>query len=98
MLKDNLEDVYELTPGKFVAVAGVAHLSLDSGHIYRLEQANGRWRARWWLRLPGAPAASWMTAKRHVAIITTAGSVVLAGKGGLRMADCTPKEVKRSPD
>ena len=89
IVNDEIDNVHELVPGKFVVTAGLAHLGLDSGHVYRLEKSSGRWRTRWWLRLPGEPMQSWMTKKGTVVINTTNGSVLLGKNGDLRMADCT---------
>lgn len=89
IVRDNIEDVYELSPEQYVATAGLAHLTLDSGQIYKLERSQEKWLARWWLRLPGMPVSSWTTKDGGIVINTTGGSVVLDREGTLRMADCT---------
>lgn len=48
-----------VTPSGIVLVAGIAHMGWNEGQLYRLAVGDdGHWRATWWKRLPGAPAAS----------------------------------------
>jgi len=89
VLEDNIEDVYEFGE-RYIAVAGLAHLTMNSGLIYELSQdAVGKWKAKEWLRLPGAPDSSWLVDTGELLINTIGGgSVLLSEHGAFRMASC----------
>jgi len=50
--------------------------------------ANGRWSARPWRVLPGAPWGSAPQPDGSWMIDTNSGTIVLASDGGIKMATC----------
>ena len=84
VLKANIEDVYELD-NQLLVVADFGHAR---GHIYRLENIKGKWVAKEWRELPGAPFRSWLIDTNELFIGTGEGDVILSKNGDLRMAEC----------
>lgn len=89
LLDTNIEDIYQLGD-RYIATAGLAHLSMNNGMIYQLMQTeDGTWQAKEWLMLPGAPETSWLVETGEILINTNdGGSILLAKNGTMRMAEC----------
>lgn len=89
VIGDNIEDIY-LLGEEYVAVAGLAHLGLNSGMLYRLElQHDGIWTASPWQSLPGAPDSSWPVETGEILVNTFGGgSLLVSANGSMRMATC----------
>ena len=89
LLDTNIEDIYQLGD-RYIATAGLAHLSMNNGMIYQLMQTeDGTWQAKEWLMLPGAPDSSWLVETGELLINTIGGgSILLAKNGTMRMAEC----------
>ena len=92
----NVEDIYRLG-SRLVAVTGLAHMTMNEGMVYELvRDGRGKWSARTWRALPGAPASSWLvsTGELHVNL-AGGGSILIAPDGAMRMAPCRESEPKR---
>ena len=89
ILDENIEDVYKLGE-RYIATTGLAHMFLNEGMLYQLNKNDqGHWKAKEWLRLPGAPYSSWFVETGELLINTTGGgSILLSEHGELRMATC----------
>ena len=87
VLKDNVVDVHAFD-GSYLIVAGLAHMGLSHGALYRLERQGSRWTAGAWRRLPGAPYSSLVTEKGELLVHTYGGSMLVSPNGRMRMADC----------
>jgi hypothetical protein len=87
VLKDNVVDVHAFD-GSYLIVAGLAHMGLSRGGLYRLERQGSKWSARAWRRLPGAPYSSLVTAEGELLVHTYGGSIIVSPSGRMRMADC----------
>jgi HEAT repeat protein len=88
LVDGNIDGVARLGT-RIVAVGGLAHLTSNRGLAYEVARdAKGRWSARPWRVLPGAP---WGSARRldgSWLLDTNGGTVVLAPDGALTMATC----------
>ena len=89
ILNENIEDIYKLGE-RYIAFAGLSHLGSNNGMVYQLmHDDSGQWRAEPWLKLPGAPHASWFVETGELLINTSGGgSILLSQQGGMRMATC----------
>jgi HEAT repeat protein len=89
VIKENIEDIYRLG-NDYVAVTGLAHMLMNNGLIYRLEQAsNDRWTATPWRALPGAPNSSWPVETGELLInVNRGGSILVDRTGAMRMMPC----------
>lgn len=85
----NVEDIYRLGD-RYVAVTGIAHLTLNEGQVTELVRtADGTWSARPWRVLPGAPRASRLVEGGELLIdVLSGGSLLLSPEGKFRMAPC----------
>ena len=91
VLDENVEDIYRLGTG-IVAIVGLAHLTMNNGAVVELKEGpDGRWEAKAWRILPGAPAASFLVAAQGLIVETIGhGSIRIDAEGGMSMADCLP--------
>jgi HEAT repeat protein len=88
VLDDNIHGLARLGR-RVVALGGLAHLSMNAGVVYEAARdTHGRWAARPWRVLPGAPFGSEMQADGHWLIHANGGSVLLSPDGTLAMAKC----------
>ncbi len=89
IINSNIEDIYKLGD-RYIAITGLAHLTMNNGMIYELFQAaDGNWRAKEWLALPGSPRTSWFVETGEILINTSGGgSILLSQNGSMRMAEC----------
>lgn len=87
---DIVEDIYKLGD-RYIATTGTTHLGLNSAMVFELFQgADGSWKAKQWLMLPGAPMSSWLVETGELLINTNSGGSILLSKDGvMRMAECT---------
>jgi HEAT repeat protein len=96
LLDDNIHDIFRFPNGRIVAVAGLAHLSMNTGRIFEMEcDGAAHCSARWWKQLPSSPRESWMTASGELLINTYhGGSIVIDQDGRMSMAAChqTPEK------
>ena len=89
VLPGNIADIQVVGRDTIVAVGGLAHLTSDSGAVYRVERDEKRsWRAERWRELPGAPETSWPIAGNQLLIVARGGTVVLAPDGTMALAPC----------
>jgi HEAT repeat protein len=87
ILSDNIQHLRRLG-SRVIALGGLAHLTGNRGLIYELvRDQGGRWSARPWRVLPGAPRGSAEVNGRWV-IHSVGGSVALAPDGTMSMAEC----------
>jgi hypothetical protein len=76
---------------RIVALGGLRHLLKNRGDAYEVTRDKaGRWWARPWRVLPGAPLGSSLQPDGRWLIHTTGPSVLLAADGTLSMAGCRP--------
>ncbi len=88
-LDDNVVGVHRTATG-IVAVAGIAHLSLNYGALYRVEaRPDGTFTSTWWKRLPGAPIVSGFLEGGSLVIRCLDGDVLLTTGGEL--AESAPR-------
>lgn len=90
ILTDNIEDIYKLG-NRYIVVAGLAHLTMNSGVIYEvIPTSNGSWDSQLWRTLPGAPRSTWLveTGELLVNTIGGGGSILISRDGSMRMAKC----------
>ena len=93
ILKDNVIGLFTLGE-RIIAVAGLAHLTLNSGLIYELKLVDGKWRAERWRALPGAPKSVGKLQNGEIMVATEGGGgLVLSENGIFRMVELpkTPK-------
>lgn len=96
ILEENIGGLFKLGE-RFIAVTGLAHLTLNNGLIYEVKFMDGKWRAEPWRALPGAPRNSGKLKSGEVMVATSGGGiVVLSESGHFRMADKAPKREKTS--
>lgn len=95
ILPKNIEDIYAFGD-RVVATVGLAHLTLNEGAIYEIVRGDdGRWRARRWRALPGAPTQSWLTPDGELLVNTVWGGPLLIDTAGrMRMARCAEPELE----
>ena len=87
VLGENIESLHR-TPNGIIAVTGLAHLSLESGDLYRIDlRPDGSYEANWWKRLPGEPSAAGMLADGSLVVSCRGGTVVVTPSGEIRMAE-----------
>lgn len=92
LLDANVADLFKFGEG-YVAITGLAHLSLNSGLIFRVFQEGDSWQIDPWIILPGAPRDSWRADTNEIVIDTYGGGTIIIGEGGsLRMAPCDEYE------
>lgn len=89
IIGENIENIYKFGD-RYIATAGLAHLSANNGMIYELFQdKEGYWRKKEWLKLPGSPTSSWFVETGWILINTSGGgSILLSKSGSMRMAVC----------
>lgn len=89
LLDANIEDIYRLGD-RYVAVSGIAHLTINEGQVTELVRAaDGTWSARPWRILPGAPTASRLVRGGELLIdVVSGGTLLLSPDGRFRMAPC----------
>lgn len=87
ILKDNVEDIYNLGDRYFV-VAGTSHLGLSDGSVYELFLKGNGWDFKKIHSLPDTPFSSWIVESGEVLINTYAGNILLSPEGVLSMAEC----------
>lgn len=97
VLEQNISAVHMLDDGRIVAVAGLAHLSMDNGDLYRIECSSNECHAAWWKTLPGAPRSSWVTMDGELLVNTTKGTVLVTPDGTMQMADCGSSREDAAP-
>jgi HEAT repeat protein len=74
---------------RIIALGGLAHLTLNRGLVYELARdGRGKWSARPWRVLPGAPHGALPEPGGRWLIHTNGGSVLLSPDGTLAMAEC----------
>lgn len=66
------------TPHGILAFTGLAHLTVDEGHVLRLARVGGSWRARR-LDLPGSPRAIRIDSDGSILVVTTEHLVRVVG-------------------
>ncbi len=93
ILKENIEDIY-FVDGNYIAITGLAHLTMNSGMIYKLHRdEDGHWNSKPWINLPGSPRSSWFVESGELLINTYGGgSLLLSSDGSFRMAKCSIDE------
>lgn len=89
ILDQNVEDIYRIG-NKFVAVVGLAHLSMNNGALVELHHGDdGRWTSEIWRMLPGAPISSSLVESGELLVTTYgSGSILVSPEGAMRMATC----------
>lgn len=89
ILDENIENIYK-HGDRYIAITGLAHMSMNDGMIYELLQTkDGNWQTNEWLKLPGSPASSRLVETGEILINTIGGgSILLSDNGSLRMATC----------
>ncbi len=89
LLEVNVEDIYRLGD-RYVAVTGIAHLSINNGLLLELSRsATGEWSTQPWRALPGAPATSYLLSSGELLVnVLGGGSIVVDVDGNMRMAAC----------
>jgi len=91
ILEENINGLFKLGE-RYIAVTGLAHLTLNDGIIYELKVVDGKWRAERWRALPGAPQSSGKLESGDIMVATYGGGVVvLSENGNLQMAAMSPK-------
>jgi len=90
LLEDNIQDLYRFPNGRIVAVAGLAHHSLNKGRVYEVRCTGAaHCFVRWWKQLPSAPRDSWLTTSGELLINTyRGGSIIVNQDGRMTMAPC----------
>ncbi len=80
LLSNNVHSIYETPDGIFV-LAGLAHLSLDSGEIQQFIETTEKVTLRWVANLGGSPEASTLAPDGQI-VIASMRSVVRVDHGG----------------
>ena len=94
LIDGNIQDLFSFK-GFSVALSGMAHLSINTGSVYKVERSEDSWEANLWIDLPGAPDRSWLTEAGDIYIDTyRGGSILLSQDGSLKMAPCEKYEDK----
>ncbi len=90
LLEDNIQGVFRFPNLRIVAVAGLAHMSMNSGRIYEIRCSDAaKCSAQWWKQLPASPREAWMTTSGQLVINTSyGGSIVVDQDGRMSMASC----------
>ena len=80
----NTEAIYKTKAG-IVAVTGVAHMTFNSGCLFKISKtADGRWGAEKWRVLPGAPRFSRLLKNGNLFISCHGGMVLISPDGRMR--------------
>lgn len=80
----NTEAIYKTAHGIF-AVTGLAHMTLNSGFIYRISKpADGAWAVEKWRALPGAPRFSRLLKDGNLFISCYGGIVLVSPDGDMK--------------
>lgn len=89
LVEDNILGIYRTSSG-MVAVAGLAHLSLNWGRIYALEASStaGDWQASILLTLPGEPHALAVTPDGDLLIVAGDWAVAMRQGATLEWLPC----------
>ena len=89
IVEDNVEDIY-LLGGEIVALTGLSHLGSNHGAVHRVRRdASGRWTAKQWRALPGAPQSSWTVETGEILVnMYNGGTILLDASGAFRVAPC----------
>lgn len=92
LLSANVADLFKFGDD-YIAVTGLAHLSLNSGLIFRVFHESESWQIDPWITLPGAPRDSWRADTNEIVVDTYRGGTIIIGEdGSLRMAPCDEYE------
>jgi len=80
----NTEAIYK-TDRAIFAVTGLAHITMNSGFIFKIAKgAGGEWTATEWRALPGAPRFSRLLQDGSVFVSCYGGIVVVSPDGGMK--------------
>jgi HEAT repeat protein len=80
----NTEAIYRTKAG-FLAVSGVAHMTFNSGCVFRISKTTeGEWSASNWRVLPGAPRVSRLLKDGNLFISCQGGMVLISPDGRMR--------------
>jgi hypothetical protein len=90
LIEDNIKSVFRFSNHRIVAVAGLAHMSSNSGRIYEVRCTGAEHCvARWWKQLPASPSEAWLTTSGDLLVNTyEAGSIIVDQDGRMSMAAC----------
>lgn len=84
LLPLNAEAIYRTKAG-IVAVTGLAHMTFNSGCLFRISKtAEGEWSASKWRVLPGAPRVSRLLKDGNLFISCHGGMVLISTDGRMR--------------
>jgi hypothetical protein len=84
LLKKNVHALAFLG-GQIVAICGLAHLGLNNGEVYLIEEDQaGHWSAQLWRILPGAPIWARQKSSSLLEISCYSGQILLSEDGSLR--------------
>jgi hypothetical protein len=97
VLQCGVEGIYRLGD-RIVTTCGTTHLS-NLGELVEVAQdADGRWIAKPWRILPGAPRESWIVDSGELLVrVVQAGDIVVNASGSMRMAPCEAVPVPPRP-
>jgi HEAT repeat protein len=89
LFEENIQDIF-LLGDQLVAISGLAHMSMNSGILLRIDKSrSGHYAATPWKRLPAAPDTSWLLEGGGLLVNTHGGgSVIVDTAGRMRMAKC----------
>lgn len=96
ILDENIKDIYRLGP-RIVVVTGLAHLMMSKGMLYEITRSDvGKWKARRWRSLPGAPRTSGLVSSGELLVSTSNRvPILVSSDGAMRMAPCAAYEKAR---
>src|SRR5690606_1781139 len=86
VLSENIEDIYSYGSTAYVT-AGLAHLGMNDGILYRTTEIAKGFAIEPIYRLPGAPMSSWKINPQEIMINTYSGPVIFNPATGLRTPD-----------
>ena len=93
----NTEAIYQ-TPQGIVAVTGLAHMFSNEGLIYKItKDAQGKWRARKWRALPGAPVFSCLLKDGNLLASCSGGIVLISPSGKMQSLNRSETLLKETP-
>ena len=93
----NTEAIYQ-TPQGIVAVTGLAHLSSNEGLIYKVtKDAQGKWGAKKWRALPGAPVFSCLLKDGNLFVSCFGGIVLISPSGEMKSLSRSKSLLKETP-
>jgi len=89
----NVDDLFDLG-GKYIAITGLSHLTINYGRVYQVESSeSGQWSCKLWRTLPGAPRSCGKLPSGEIFISTSGGGdIILSQDGTFRMA---PSELNK---